>query len=245
MAALVPYAFEGRTLRSLLLGDEPWFIAGDVAAFLGHRDAADLKRSLDDDEKGTHRVRTPGGEQDVSVISEAGLYRAIVQRRATSAIPAGTRAFIARFQRWVFHDVLPAIRRTGTYAIPDFANPAAAARAWAEQYEARVLAERRKAEIGSRREATAMATASREAQRANRLEIELDRSGQYATVKRMEALHRGREFDWRLLKRISQQKGWLPISVPDANYVFGPGIWWSGFDLKRPGSADHALQMAS
>lgn len=118
MAALVPYAFEGRTLRSLLLGDDPWFIAGDVAAFLGHRDAADLKRSLDDDEKGTHSVRTPGGQQEVSIISEPGLYRAISQRRATSAIPVETREFISRFQRWVFHEVLPSIRRTGSYTVP-------------------------------------------------------------------------------------------------------------------------------
>lgn len=118
MAALVPYAFEGRNLRSLLLGDAPWFIAGDVAAFLGHRDAADLKRSLDDDEKGTHSVRTLGGEQEVSIISEPGLYRTISQRRTTSAIPADTREFISRFQRWVFHEVLPSIRRTGSYSVP-------------------------------------------------------------------------------------------------------------------------------
>lgn len=118
MAALVPYAFEGRALRSLLLGDEPWFIAGDAAAFLGHATAKDLIRSLDDDEKGRHSVPTPGGEQEVSIISEPGLYRAISQRRATSAIPAETREFISRFQRWVFHEVLPSIRRTGSYTVP-------------------------------------------------------------------------------------------------------------------------------
>ena len=118
MAALVPYAFEGRTLRSLLLGDDPWFIAGDAAAFLGYAEAKDLTRSLDDDEKGRHRVPTLGGEQEVSIISEPGLYRAISQRRATSAIPAETREFISRFQRWVFHEVLPSIRRTGSYAVP-------------------------------------------------------------------------------------------------------------------------------
>ncbi|MEH3117115.1 MAG: phage antirepressor KilAC domain-containing protein [Methylorubrum populi] len=82
------------------------------------RDRQDLIRSLDDDEKGRHSVPTLGGEQDVSVISEAGLYRAILQRRATSTVPAETREFIARFQRWVFHDVLPAIRKTGSYSVP-------------------------------------------------------------------------------------------------------------------------------
>ena len=127
MAALIPYAFEERLLRALDHGGDPWFVAGDAAAFLGYRDAYDLTRSMDEDEKGTHSVRTPGGEQEVSIISEAGLYRAIVQRRATSAIPAETREAIARFQRWVFHDVLPSIRRTGAYAPAEPASPPAVA----------------------------------------------------------------------------------------------------------------------
>lgn len=117
MAALVPYAFEGRTLRSLQLGAEPWFIAGDAAAFLGRATAKDMIRSLDNDEKGRHSVPTLGGDQEVSIISEPGLYRAISQRRATSAVPAETREFISRFQRWVFHEVLPSIRRTGSYTV--------------------------------------------------------------------------------------------------------------------------------
>ncbi|MCJ2033048.1 Bro-N domain-containing protein [Methylobacterium sp. J-068] len=115
MGDLTPYQFEGQNLRIVQREGEPWFVATDAARMLGHRDAADLNRSMDADEKGTQRVRTPGGEQEMSVISEAGLYRAIVQRRATDAIPAETRARIARFQRWVFHDVLPAIRKTGRY----------------------------------------------------------------------------------------------------------------------------------
>ncbi|EHP90830.1 BRO-N domain-containing protein [Methylorubrum extorquens] len=127
MAALVPFAFEGRSLRAFDLDGESWFVAGDAAAFLGYAEAKDLTRTLDDDEKGRHPVPTPGGEQDVSIISEAGLYRAIVQRRATSAIPAETREAIARFQRWVFHDVLPSIRRTGVYAPAEPANPPAVA----------------------------------------------------------------------------------------------------------------------
>ncbi|WP_169307419.1 Rha family transcriptional regulator [Chitiniphilus eburneus] len=103
-------------------------------------------------------------------------------------------------------------------ALPDFSNPATAARAWAEQYEARALAEKTKAEIGSRREATAMATASAERRRANQLEQELDRSQQYATIKRMEALYRSRHFDWRVLKRVSGKLGLPSIATFDSNY---------------------------
>lgn len=118
MAQIATYEFEGRSLRSFNRHGDPWFIASDAATFLGHATAKDLTRSLDDDEKGRHSVPTLGGEQEVLAISEAGLYRSIVQRRATAAIPAETRDFIARFQRWVFHDVLPSIRRSGSYRIP-------------------------------------------------------------------------------------------------------------------------------
>lgn len=117
-SALVPLAFEGRQVRVVDRDGDPWFVAGDAAKILGHRDAADLTRLLDPDEKGTHNLRTPGGEQEVSIISEAGLYRAIVGRRAGDNVHPELAAAIGRFQRWVFHDVLPSIRRTGSYTAP-------------------------------------------------------------------------------------------------------------------------------
>ncbi|PCN47999.1 phage antirepressor Ant [Curtobacterium sp. 'Ferrero'] len=96
---------------------EPWFAAADVARFLGHRDAANLVRSLDPDEKGTHQTSTPGGSQLITTITEAGFYQAIMQRQ-TGRMDEVQAAAIKRFQRWVTHDVLPSIRRTGSYAAP-------------------------------------------------------------------------------------------------------------------------------
>lgn len=97
------------TLRALLLAGEPWFVAADVARALGYRDAYNLARRLDEDEKGTHSVSTLGGQQDMSVISESGLYSAILTSQVEGA---------KEFKRWVTAEVLPAIRKTGTYQTP-------------------------------------------------------------------------------------------------------------------------------
>jgi len=88
--------------------DGPWFVATDLAKALGYRDATNLVRGLDSDEKGTHIVSTPGGDQRIRVISVAGLYSAILASRVPEA---------KAFKRWVTHDVLPAVLHTGSYDI--------------------------------------------------------------------------------------------------------------------------------
>ena len=85
---------------------EPWFVASDIAKALGYRMASDMTRRLDEDEKGTHSVSTLGGEQNMSIISESGLYSAILGSKIESA---------KAFKRWVTHEVLPSIRRDGGY----------------------------------------------------------------------------------------------------------------------------------
>lgn len=87
---------------------EPMFVAGDVAKILGYRMASDMTRRLEEDEKGTRSVRTPGGEQQMAVITEPGLYSAILGSRVPEA---------KAFKRWVTHEVLPALRREGGYMV--------------------------------------------------------------------------------------------------------------------------------
>lgn len=110
-----PFDFQGHEVRVLVEGGEPRWIASDVAKVLGYRMASDMTRRLDEDEKGTRSVRTPGGEQEVTTITESGLYSAILG----SKVPAARE-----FKRWVTHEVLPSIRKRGGYLTPEAAEEA-------------------------------------------------------------------------------------------------------------------------
>lgn len=102
------FSLEDFQLRAFIEDGEPKFVATDVASALGYQSAKDMTRLLDDDEKGRHIVPTLGGQQEVLVITEAGLYSAILKSRRPEA---------KRFKRWVTHDVLPSIRKTGGYSM--------------------------------------------------------------------------------------------------------------------------------
>lgn len=104
--APVTFEFVSHTLRVVLRDGEPWFVAADVCAALDHSDTSMAIRRLDDDEKGTSSVCTPGGSQQMTIINESGLYSLILTSRKPEA---------KRFKKWVTSEVLPAIRKTGRY----------------------------------------------------------------------------------------------------------------------------------
>lgn len=114
MTAPAIFDYSGQQVRTVVVDSEPWFVAADIAAVLGYSATAAMTRSMDDDEKGVRILHTPGGVQEMVVISEPGLFGAILR----SQIPQA-RAF----KRWVTHDVLPAIRRTGAYVVPQMSGP--------------------------------------------------------------------------------------------------------------------------
>ena len=93
-------------IRATSVDGEPWFVAKDILNALGIDRTAMYK--LDDDEKGVDSIHTLGGEQKMSIVSEPGLYKLIMRSRKPEA---------KQFQRWVTHEVLPAIRRTGGYMV--------------------------------------------------------------------------------------------------------------------------------
>lgn len=106
MNELQSFNFDLHPVRAISLDDAPWWIASDIAAILGYRDAPNMIRNLDDDEKDTHIVSTLGGPQEVTIISESGLFAAILKSRRPQA---------KAFRRWVTGTVLPEIRRTGRW----------------------------------------------------------------------------------------------------------------------------------
>ena len=104
-------AFDGLVTAWFAMQDgAPWFICADVAQVLGYRDASNAGRVLDDDEKGAHNVSTPGGEQKLTIINESGLYALVLRSRKPEA---------RKFAKWVTSEVLPAIRKTGSYELPN------------------------------------------------------------------------------------------------------------------------------
>lgn len=127
----------------------------------------------------------------------------------------------------------------GLIQVPNFSNPAEAARAWAAEYEARQIAEQTKAQIGQRREATAMNTASQAVKKANKLQIELDRAKEYATVKRMQMIHHGQPFKWRHLRDTSAAMGIPAIDVFDQNYgtvkAYHADVWREAYAVEIAG----------
>jgi prophage antirepressor-like protein len=103
---LAPFDYQGHHLR--VITDDSgvtWFVAADLL------DVLDLDRKamerLDDDEKGVSSIPTSGGHQSMTTVNEPGLYSLILGSRKPEA---------KAFKRWVTHEVLPAIRRTGSYS---------------------------------------------------------------------------------------------------------------------------------
>lgn len=106
---LTPFHYGDEQVRTYEEDGEIWFIATDVARVLGYRDAEKMTRNLHAYEVGTHIVGTRAGSRSMSVINLGGLFHALNAARVEAAEP---------FQRWVNHEVLPSIYRTGSYSLP-------------------------------------------------------------------------------------------------------------------------------
>lgn len=102
------FDFKGAALRALTdENGEPWFVAKDVCDVLGIENSRKATAELDSDEKNTVTISDGiAGNPNKTIISEPGLYRLVMKSRKPEA---------KEFQRWVTHEVLPQIRKTGGY----------------------------------------------------------------------------------------------------------------------------------
>ena len=99
MSNLSVFSFEKSPVRTILVSGAPWFSSADVGKILQLSNIRASVALLDDDEKGVNTIDTPGGKQEISIVSESGLYALIFKSRRPEA---------KKFRRWVTSEVLPA-----------------------------------------------------------------------------------------------------------------------------------------
>lgn len=107
MKDLMQFRFKANEVRVVVIDDQPWFAANDVCNILDIKNQRDAISGLDDDEKGVATTDTLGGRQEINIINESGLYSLIFRSRKSEA---------KRFKKWVTSEVLPSIRKTGSYS---------------------------------------------------------------------------------------------------------------------------------
>ena len=208
MDGLKVFNYEGNEVRTVIKGGEPWWVLKDVCAVLGLSNSRMIAERLDEDEKGVSRIYTPGGNQQMTVVNESGLYSVILRSDKPNARP---------FRKWVTSEVLPSIRRHGGYLTPAKLEEALAdpdtlirlATALKEERRRRLEAESEKAELSA----------------------QLDESREWYTVKRVAKMNGldWRGLDWKALKRASKAMGLGVKKIFDANYgkvnAYHVGAW--------------------
>lgn len=112
-------------LRTIIKNGEPWFVVADVCAYFGVTNRSRVMQGVDADDKGGTQMNTPGGMQTVAIVNEAGLYSVLFALQPTKARGVSDKYIEARqkhlhdFKRWITHDVIPTIRKTGGYVAND------------------------------------------------------------------------------------------------------------------------------
>lgn len=109
MNDLQVFGFEGRNVRVVEKDGSPWWVLRDVCDILEISNSRNVSDRLDDDEKGVRQMDTPGGMQEMTIINESGLFSSILRSDKPDA---------KRFRKWITSEVLPSIRKTGSYGIP-------------------------------------------------------------------------------------------------------------------------------
>ena len=99
-------------IRTVTINNEPWFVGKDVATALGFTNSRDaIATHVFEEDKGVEPIDTPGGKQNMTVVNESGLYALVFGSRLDSA---------KKFKHWVTAEVLPSLRKTGSYEMKNY-----------------------------------------------------------------------------------------------------------------------------
>lgn len=127
------FNYKSSQVRTVEINNEPWFVLKDVCAVLDLGSAHKVSERLDEDERNQIPLTDSlGRKQETTIINESGLYHVILRSDKQEAKP---------FRKWVTSEVLPSIRKTGSYALPKDYPTALRALADAEEQKLRLLAE--------------------------------------------------------------------------------------------------------
>jgi len=97
-------------IRTVTINNEPWFVGKDVAEALGYAEPRSaVSKKVDNTDRGVAEMETPSGKQNMTIINESGVYALVFGSKLESA---------KRFKHWVTSEVLPTLRKTGSYGMP-------------------------------------------------------------------------------------------------------------------------------
>lgn len=120
-------------VRTLDVNGEPYFVGKDIADILGYQNGSrDINRHVDEDDRHKFMIFDGNQDKEMIIINESGLYSLVLSSKLPTA---------KKFKRWITSEVLPSIRKVGTYSIqqkPDsymIDNPVERAKRWIEEYE--------------------------------------------------------------------------------------------------------------
>ncbi len=120
-AAVELFTYTDHQVRVVLVDGEPWFVLADLCRVLGlTRGPAQISDRLDEGVRQTYTLQTAGGPQQMIVVNEPGMYEVVIRSDKPEAV---------NFRRWITGEVLPAIRKTGSYSTAPTFDPASLTRA--------------------------------------------------------------------------------------------------------------------
>ena len=195
-------------IRTVEVGGEPWLVGLDAAQALGYQNGSrDINRHVDEEDRKNISIYDGTQNRTMTIINESGLYSLVLSSKLPGA---------KKFRRRVTSEVLPSIRKHGTYMTSDTIDKM----------------------INSPEFGIKLLTALKDEQdKRKSLEAELDRSKEWYSIKRVAHMNgvSHKAFDWRKLKIESQRQGYGVKKIFDANYgtinVYHMNVWEKVYPL--------------